>query len=172
MKRRIILYIATSSDGFIAGKDGSIKFLDKYNESGEDYGYKEFFSSIQSIIFGNNTYQQVGNTKEFKEWYKNTPIFVFSKKLKGKKDNVTFVNEDVKEFAEKLEGDVWMMGGASILDAFLKEDLIDEFIITIMPDKLGEGIPLFKEKDFEKQLKLIDTKKYSLGAIQKHYTRP
>jgi len=41
-----------------------------------------------------------------------------------------------------------------------------------MPDKLGEGIPLFKEKDFEKQLKLIDTKKYSLGAIQKHYTRP
>lgn len=169
MKRKIILYIATSTDGFIAGEKGSIEFLDKYNETGENYGYKEFFNSIQTIIVGNTTYQQVGKTKEFKEWYKKIPIFVFSKKLKGKEENVTFVQGDIKKFAQTLEGNVWMMGGASILNAFIEQNLVDEFIITIMQDTLGEGIPLFKERDFEKQLKLIDTKEYSLGVVQKHY---
>lgn len=63
MAKKIVLYIAMTLDGFIAKKDGSVDFLDKYNESGEDYGYKIFYKSVDSIIIGNTTYRQFGEKK-------------------------------------------------------------------------------------------------------------
>ncbi len=68
---------------------------------------------------GNTTYKQVGHTKEFDEYYKGKPVYVFSKKSSGKNKNVTFVNEDVKEFVRKLKGNIWLIGGACVLDEFL-----------------------------------------------------
>ena len=177
MEKKIILYIATSLDGFIAKKDGSIDFLDPDNKSGEgsgnnskdDYGYNEFYSSIGAIIMGNTTYKQVGDTKEFEEYYKDKPVFVFSREPKAKKKNVTFVHEDVKEFVKKLKSDTWLVGGASLLNEFLKNGLVDKFIITIIPVLLGEGIPLFKGDSNEKNLRLIDVKSYDSGVVQLSY---
>jgi len=180
MKNKIILYIATSLDGFIAKKDGSIDFLDPHNNSKgdsvnstvDDYGYNEFYSTIKTIVMGNTTYKQVGNTKEFEEYYRGKPIFVFSRNPPGKKNNVTFVNEDVNEFAKKLEGSTWLVGGASILNEFLKNNLVDEFIITIIPVLLGEGIPLFSgDKDIiDKNLRLLGIKSYDSGVVVMRYT--
>ena len=97
--------------GSLPEKNGSIDFLDSCKKSGDDsginggdnYGYNEFYASIGAIVMGNTTYTQVGATKEFEEYYKGKPIFVFSRKPKAKKNNVTFVNEDVKEFVKKIE---------------------------------------------------------------------
>jgi len=136
-----------------------------------DYGYKEFYASIGTIVMGNTTYEQFGDTKEFEEYYKDKPIFVFSRKSKDKKKNITFVNENVKEFVKKLKNNAWLLGGASIFDEFLKKDLVDEFIITVIPVLLGEGIPLFKGEGIEKNLKLLNVKSYGLGVVQMHYER-
>jgi len=171
MDKKVILYIAISLDGFIARKNGSVDFLDKYNKEGMDYGYKEFYASIGTIVMGNNTYEQFGDTKEFEEYYKSKPIFVFSRKPKDKKKNITFVNEDVKEFVNNLKNNAWLLGGASIFDEFLKKDLVDEFIITFIPVLLGEGIPLFKGEGIKKNLKLLNVKSYGLGVVQMHYER-
>ena len=160
-----------SLDGFIARKDGSVDFLEKYEKGKEDYGYKKFYDSIGTIIMGNTTYKQFGHTPEFDKYYENKPIFVFSRKPKDKKKNITFVKENVKKLSKKLKGNVWMLGGASIFNEFLKHDLIDEFIITVMPVILGEGISLFDKKNFEKSLKLLDVKKYDLGVVQLRYKR-
>jgi len=79
------------------------------------------------------------------------------------------VNSDVKDFIDSLsdEGNIWLVGGADIVKEFLKNNLIDEFIITIIPVVLGEGIPLFRNG--ERQLKLLDSKSYDSGVVQLHY---
>ena len=161
--KKIILYIATSVDGFIARKNGSVDWLTKFNNKEEDYGYKEFFDSIGTVILGNTTY------KEFKAPYGNKKCFVFSRKNTGKENNIIFVNSNVKEFIKGLsdeDGNIWLVGGADLAKEFLKNNLIDEFIITVIPTVLGDGIPLFRDGYGEHQLKLLNTKSYDSGVVQ------
>ena len=164
LPNKVILYIATSLDGFIARKNGSVDWLAKYENTEEDYVYKEFLGSVGTIILGNTTYQQ------FKAPYPNKKCFVFSRKNSGKEDNITFVNNSVKDFLNGLEDEnLWLVGGAEIAKEFLKHNLIDEFIITVIPTVLGEGIPLFGEGCGEHQLKLQNIKKYDSGIVQLFY---
>lgn len=174
MAKKIVLYIAMTLDGFIAKKDGSVDFLDKYNESGEDYGYKIFYKSVDSIIIGNTTYRQFGEKKEFMDYYKDKPIFVFSKKnnVTKNKENISFVNEDVESFCRKLKyNNTWLMGGGSILKSFLDKDLVDEFIITIMPELLGNGIRLFQSEKAFNQLRIKDIKTFKMNVVQITYAK-
>ena len=173
MPKNIILYIATSLDGFIARKDGSVDWLSPYEKGQEDYGYNEFYKKIGTVIMGNKTYKQV-LTCEFP--YRDKDCFVFTRnKDKSKDENVTFVNKSAKDLISQLNlrdnKNIWLVGGASIVDEFLKSDLIDEFIITIIPILLGDGIPLFKGRSNEKKLKLIDAKTFDSGLVQLRYKR-
>ena len=163
--KKIILYIATSLDGFIARKNGSVDWLSEFNNTGDDFGYKKFLDSVGTVILGNTTY------KEFKAPYENKKCFVFSRKNTGKKENIIYVNTEVKKFIKSLSDDenIWLVGGADIAKEFLKNNLIDEFIITVIPTLLGEGIPLFGEGCGEHKLKLLDTKSYDSGVVQLHY---
>ena len=164
LTNKVILYIATSLDRFIARKNGSVDWLAKYENTEEDYGYKEFFGSVGTVVLGNTTYQQ------FKAPYPNKKCFVFSRKNSGKEENITFVNNSVKDFLNGLEDEnVWLVGGAEIAKEFLKHKLIDEFIITVIPTVLGGGIPLFGEECGEHQLKLQNIKKYDSGIVQLSY---
>ena len=165
-KPKIILYIATSLDGFIASKDLSVAWLDKYQKKDTDYGYKKFFNSIDGVVVGNTT------QKQFPQNYERKPTFVFSRKKTEAKDNLTYVKGTVKNFMSKhsLKGNIWLLGGAEIIHQFLKEDLIDEFIIFVMPELLGEGVKLFKESTLKKKLKLINSKSYG-EVIELHYKK-
>ena len=97
VRNKIVLYIAKSLDGFIARKNGSVDWLDKFNETGEDYGYKKFLDTVDTLIMGNTTYKQVLGFGEFP--YKGKDCYVFSRKeRRNKDDNVTFVKGDVNEF--------------------------------------------------------------------------
>ncbi len=166
MTKKVILNIATSLDGFIARKNGSVDWLPEINNKEEDYGMKEFIDSVGTVILGNTTYTQFG------AHYPNKKCFVFSRKNTGKEDNITYVNSDVKDFIEGLrdeDGNIWLVGGADIVKEFLKNNLIDEFIITVIPIVLGEGISLFGEGCGEHKLKLQNIKSYDSGVIQLHY---
>lgn len=161
---KIILYIATSLDGYISRKNGSVDWLDKYNNAGHDYGYKEFYDSVDTVIVGNTTHEQ------FPQEYNGKSCFVFSRNSKASHENITFVRGDVKKFMEKVnpQGTIWLVGGADLVNQFLKYDLIDEFIISIMPEFIGDGIPLFKKMDFVKQLNLVGSNSYG-SVVQVHY---
>jgi dihydrofolate reductase len=165
MKPKIILYIASSLDGFIARIDGSVDWLDKYSESGQDYGYREFFESVDTVIVGNKT------QKKFPQKYGDKTCFVFSRSSEGTDGNITYVKGDVKEFMKKckLQGRIWLVGGADLIDQFLKYGLIDEFIISMMPEILGSGIPLFKTMDLTR-LKLVKSTPYG-NVMQVHYKK-
>jgi len=166
MKHKVILNIATSLDGFIARKDGSVDWLPEINNTKEDYGMKEFLDSVGTVILGNTTYAQFG------AHYPNKKCFVFSRKNSGKKDNITYVNSNVKDFINGLsenDGNIWLVGGADIVKEFLKNNLIDEFVITVIPIVLGEGIPLFGDGCGEHKLKLQNIMSYDSSVIQLRY---
>ena len=166
MKHKVILNIATSLDGFIARKDGSVDWLPEINNTKEDYGMKEFLDSVGTVILGNTTYAQFG------AHYPNKKCFVFSRKNSGKKDNITYVNSNVKDFINGLsenDGNIWLVGGADIVKEFLKNNLIDEFVITVIPTVLGEGIPLFGDGCGEHKLKLQNIMSYDSSVIQLRY---
>jgi len=164
--KKVILYIAVSVDGFIAAKDLSVKWLDKYFSKEMEGNYKKFFKEINTIIVGNTTH------KQFPQKYEGKPTFVFSKKKKGKDENITYVKGNAKNFLKKYKpkGKIWLLGGAEIINHFLKEKLVDEMRIFVMPELLGEGVRLFKEGNKNKMFKLIGKKSYG-DVIELHYKK-
>ena len=135
-KRKIIVTIATSADGFIARKDGAVDWLDRPRPKGEDYGMGKFFKSIDTVIYGRKTYDMavkfVEEGIEIPDDGSKIRNYVFSRRRPPKKvlPGFQFVNETIKKFAGCVRGekgkDIWMMGGGGIIASFLDEDEIDE----------------------------------------------
>jgi dihydrofolate reductase len=143
--RKCILYIATSIDGFIADEFGGIKWIDEFGKGEGDNGYAEFLKTIDIVIMGRKTYDQVLTFGNFP--YGEMKCYIYSRAQKTIKDNIEFTNESVDLLIPRLKQqigkDIWLIGGADLIDSFLKFDLIDVFIITLIPVILGKGIPLF-----------------------------
>jgi dihydrofolate reductase len=167
--RKIVLFIACSLDGYIAGTDDDISWL----FSDEDYGYTKFLASIDTVIMGRRTYDQVLRMGPFP--YQGKDCYVFSRSVMGGDENVEFVDRSVNEFVQTLmekEGsDIWLVGGSELIDAFMKGRLVDEFIISIHPVVLGEGISLFKSGLPRQDLVLKGNMTFSSGLVQVHYTQ-
>ncbi len=174
--RKIIVYIATSADGFIARKDGAVDWLDRPRTAG-DYGIGKFYKSIDTILWGRKTYELV---LKFQKEGKDTPNmgdiknYAFSRKPPKKvAAGFEFVKEPIKKFAKRLRAqkgkNIWMMGGGGIIASFLEAGAIDEFIIHVMPTFIGEGIPLIAPARRTVPLKLVSCKKFSDGVVRLHY---
>lgn len=168
--QKVILYIAVSLDGYIAREDGSVDWLDDLEVEG-DGGYSEFYDSIDTVIMGNKTYQ---HTKILADEYPypGKRSYVYSRTAQAADEHVQFVSGDpavwMQQVKEEAGSNIWLIGGAEVLDAFMKADLVDEFIISYIPVILGSGIPLFKTGNAEVKLRLIDVKQYGQMA-QLHY---
>lgn len=155
MTRKIVLYIAMSLDGYIATKDDNLEWLFKTEGDG-DNGYAEFYDTIDTIILGRRTYDWILDHESDNFPYKNKQCYVFSKTKQGKDKNVEYINGNITEFVKNLKQtdgkDIWIVGGGELLHDFIEQGLVDEWIITIAPTILGDGIPLFKKLDFETRL--------------------
>jgi dihydrofolate reductase len=178
-KRKIIVYIATSADGFIARPDGSVDWLDRPNPKG-NYGMGAFYKTIDTVLWGRKTcdtaldFQKKGvSGSAFDKKVKN---YVFTRSLPETPApaGVEFVSEPIKAFATRLRKkkgkDIWMMGGASIIASFLDEGDIDSFMIHVIPTFIGEGIPLIAPGRRTVALELISCKKFPDGVVKVHYT--
>ena len=163
---KIIVYIATSLDGYIAREDGNIDWLPESAES----GYDTFYKSVDTVIMGKTTYDQVLTFGEYP--YKDKKSFVFTTNNQTKDENAEFVS-DVDKFVKDgfpgVDKNIWLVGGAQIIASFLKQKVVDEIIVTIVPIILGKGIPLFKNIENETKLELVKTEKYT-QLVDLHYT--
>jgi dihydrofolate reductase len=140
--RKIIVYIATSADGFIARPDGDVAWLDRPRPKGH-YGMPAFFKSIDTILWGRKTYAkglEMGMERGMKAAGFGPQIknYVFLRHAqKSSVPTFEFVNEPVKTFAQRLRAQpgkhIWMMGGGEIIASFLDQGEIDEFRIDIIP---------------------------------------
>lgn len=171
--RKIITYIATSADGYIARPDGSVDWLDRPMPKGA-YGMNAFFKSIDTILWGRKTFDESierGGTSQFGEGIKHF-VFTHNPPTSSLLD-VVFVNEPVGPFAKSLRRktgkDIWMMGGAKVIASFLDAGCIDEFVIHVIPVFIGEGIPLVAAGKRNIELKLLSTKRYADGVVRLHY---
>ena len=172
---KIILSIACTLDGFIARENGSVDFLDPFNEdAGDNNWFADFLKNISAIIMGNITFQQYHTHPGFFEFYKGKEIYVFSHNPNLTHDKVTFVNTTPEEFLRKLntDKDIWLLGGAKIIKIFKDLNLIDEYIIGIVPVIIGRGIRLFEESDFDRKLTFVKTEVFNSGIVNLCYTKP
>ncbi len=177
MEKKNSVFIATSIDGFIADKDGGIDWLDSVpNPDNEDQGYYGFMDRIDALVMGRNTFEVVCGFDI--EWPYQKPVFVLSntleripEKYSGKAILVKGpLREVLAEIHEKGYHRLYIDGGKTI-QSFLKEDLIDEMIITIIPILLGEGIPLFSALSERLAFECIETKISLRVAFQSHFVR-
>ena len=169
--RKLVLYIAASLDGYIATQDDSLEWLFETEGEGNN-GYSEFISTVNTILMGRRTYDWLIEKEKGNFPYKNKECYVFSKSQKGRNENVEYIDQDVVEFTNKIKkqdgANIWLVGGGVLLHSFIKERLVDEFIITIAPTLLGHGIPLFRETDVEIELKLMGIRKFN-QFVELHY---
>lgn len=172
-ERKIVCYIATSLDGYIATEDDSLEWLFQVEGEG-DAGYTEFMETIDAVVMGRRTYDWVMEAENGEYPYQGLASYVFSSATDKEEPFVTFTNQNIASFAADLKAqpgkNIWVIGGSKLLDGFVKEDLIDEWVISIAPTLIGKGIPLFQKNDVEIPLKLKSVKSYGQFA-QLHYER-
>lgn len=177
MRAKASIFIATSLDGYIARKNGSLDWLDKANAlvaPAEDCGFKSFFKSVDVLIMGRKTFETVLG---FGDWpYSSKKVIVLSHSKINIPDDlpksVSYSNHSPKVLVQNLTQEgfkhLYIDGGKTI-QSFLQSDLIDEITITKIPVILGEGIPLFSSIGKDISLKLIHCQSYDFGYVQLKY---
>ncbi|MEO6681197.1 MAG: dihydrofolate reductase family protein [Ginsengibacter sp.] len=174
--RKLIIYIASSLDGYIAKPNDDLSFLKLVEKNDEDYGYAAFIATIDTIILGRKTYDWV--IKEIgASYYANGErnVYVITRTERPAAGKAIFYTGDLTELIQQLKSEegknIFCDGGAEVIDALIKDDLIDEYIISIIPVLLGSGTKLFKDNRPEQELELISSKSFDTGLTQLHYKR-
>lgn len=174
--RKISLFIATSLDGYIAKPDDDLSFLKLVEKEGEDYGYAEFTDTIDTLIIGRRTYDYV--LKEIgPSHYDNgqRDVYVITRNERPQTGRTIFYTGNLTKLVERLKSEkgknIYCDGGAEVINELLKHDLIDEFIISVIPVLLGNGTRLFKDGRHEQTLEFIKAKTFETGLAQLHYKR-
>ena len=177
MKYKNSIFLGVSLDNYIADKNGGLDWLNMIPlPEGEDMGYHQFMSGIDALVMGRTTFETVCGFDI--EWPYQKPVFVLSSTL-------TEIPEDYRDKAFLLSGELksildtihkkgynsLYIDGGVIVQNFLLEDLIDEFILTTIPIILGDGVPLFAKQPKSIELELISSKIYADHIVQNHYTR-
>lgn len=186
MRPQIIYYVAASIDGYIATPDGSVDWLNSFADSseenrGEDYGYGAFYRSIDGLVMGSRTYEQVCS---FGEWvYPGKPCWVLSQRsawggctkqsIPVAQPEVTLTNQSPEAIVPLLAAQglqrVWLVGGGQVATAFHRQGLIDEYFLSLMPIVLGSGIPLLQPSERSQRLELMESKSFPSGVLQVRY---
>lgn len=175
--RKIKLYIAASIDGYIADPDGGLDWLSGYPITPElNYGYNEFFNSVDSVIMGGRTYRDILNMDVLYPYSeKISYIITRNKNNQATIENIQFLSENIIETISNLKEqqgkDIWLVGGGEIISILLDNNLVDEMIITHIPKILGDGIPLFPKMRVESNWKLLNSQSYNNGVLSVEYQR-
>jgi dihydrofolate reductase len=174
--RNLSLFIATSLDGYIAKQNDDLSFLKLVEKEGEDYGYAEFTANIDIIILGRKTYDYV--LKEIgSSHYDNgqRDVYVITRTERPRAGRTTFFTGKLSGLVQRLKSEsgknIYCDGGAEIINELLKNDLVDEFIISVIPVLIGSGTRLFKDGRPEQILELVSVKTFDTGLTQLHYRR-
>jgi dihydrofolate reductase len=175
-RRKVIVHIATSADGYIARPDGDLEWLTSRPAPAGFYGMDAFTRSIDTKILGRKTYEasrRLGARFDSKE---RTIVFSRHPPPPDAPPGVEFVSEAIGPFVDRLRAqpgkDIWLMGGGEIIASFLDERAIDEFVVSVAPVFIGEGIPLIARRHRHVPLELLSVERFADGLAQTRYRIP
>ena len=167
-KRKIVMNLCTSLDGFIEGPQGEIDWC----LTDQDYGMTEFLARIDTIFLGRTSYDQLMGTMP--DAFPDKKKVVFSRTMTPASNGPQVIKADIKKEVDAIlntpGGDIWLFGGAILSTSLLELNLVDEFIVSIHPLVLGSGKALFLPLNTRKKLMLNDSVTFSTGLLQVHYS--
>ncbi|MBK8699684.1 MAG: dihydrofolate reductase [Saprospiraceae bacterium] len=173
MKGKVCLYIATSIDGYIAAPGDDLGFLSSVAKEGEDYGYAAFVSRVDAVVIGRKTYDWV--LKHAAYPHTGVDSYVVTRTPRETSGRITFYTGDLAELVtslkEKHSRYIYCDGGAALVNALLKLDLIDEMILSTIPVMLGAGIKLFSDGRPVQKWEVASVTPYDTGLVKVHYLR-
>jgi len=170
MPSEIVLFIATSLDGYIASPDGTVDWL--FHDA--DYGYTAFMASLDAVVVGRKTWEQAKTFEEVP--FAGKQVFVFSRtNAPAIDERVQYVLGDiatvVAELRRSLRRNVWLVGGGELIRQFIAHRLMDEFRLFVHPILLGVGIPLFLLHSERTDLTLQGCHAFPSGLVELRYRR-
>jgi dihydrofolate reductase len=185
LMRKIILFMHTTLDGFVAGPKGEMDWI-KLDDEIFDYAGARTNDS-DTAIYGRVTFQMMDSywptagdkpsagkhDIDHSRWYNSVEKIVLSRTLQTDNPKVRVIGNDVAREITKLKQsagkDILIFGSPSAAHFLMQEDLIDEFWLFVNPVLIGEGIPLFKDIKNRILLKLVGSTAFSCGVIGLHY---
>ena len=172
-RRNVIVHIATSADGYIARPDGDLEWLTSRPAPEGFYGMNAFMRSIDTMLLGRKTYEV--SLRMGAKFDSTSRTIVFSRHAPpaDAPSGVEFVTGAIGPFVKRLREhpgkDIWLMGGGELIDSFLDEHAIDQFVISVIPVFIGDGIPLIARRHRQVPLDLHSIERFEDGVVQLHY---
>lgn len=175
-RRQVIVHIAASADGYIARPDGDLEWLISRPAPEGFYGMEAFMKSVDTKVLGRKTYEESLRLGEKFDSGSRTIVFSRHAPPAGTPPGVEFVNEAIGPFVRRLREqpgkDIWLMGGGELIASFLDEQAIDEFVVSVVPVFIGDGIPLIARRHRDVPLDLQSVERFEDGLVQLRYRVP
>lgn len=176
--KKVVLYIAMSLDGYIADKNGGVSWLVGENKDDYTSSYDEFIKTVDTIIMGHNSYNQIITELSPENWvYEGLQTYVLTHRGQITRRDIEFTDTSIDDLINRIRvkdgnsgKDIWLCGGSDVVHQFIEKDLIDRYHITVIPTILGAGIRLFKKLDQPLLLKHISNKSIN-GMVDVVYDR-
>lgn len=172
-RRKIIVHIAASADGYIARPDGDLDWLTSRPAPKGFYGINAFMRTIDTLLLGRKTYEvslRLGGKFDSKN---RTIVFSRHAPPADVPPGVEFVSAEIGPFVSRLRAqpgkDIWLMGGGELIASFLDAGAIDEFVVSVVPVFIGDGIPLIARRHRHVPLELRSVAQFEDGLVQLHY---
>ena len=173
-RRRVIVHIAASADGYIARSDDDLDWLSSRPVPEGFYGMNAFMKSVDTNLLGRKTYEMsLRLGAKFDSEKVRTIVFSRGAPPTDAPPGVEFVSGPIGLFVNQLREepgkDIWLMGGGELIASFLDEGAVDEFVISVVPVFIGDGIPLIARHPRLTQLDLHSVERFDDGLVQLHY---
>ncbi|MCE5189417.1 MAG: dihydrofolate reductase family protein [Eubacteriales bacterium] len=174
--RNVVLFLAMSLDGYIAAPDGSVGWLGGQNPGGNDFGsYERFLAGVSDVVMGYTTYHQLKTELCPDAWpYPEQTTHVLTHRTAESSEHIAFTGEPLDALIRRLRsqqgGEIWICGGASVVNQCIQLGLIDRYHISVIPTILGDGIRLFGVLEREVPLRLLSTENYN-GIVDLVYAK-
>ena len=172
-RRKVIVHIGTSADGYIARPDGGLDWLTSRPKPKGFYGVAEFMRSIDTRLIGRKTFEISRHLGA--KFDSTTRTIVFSRQAAppDAPSGVEFARDAIGPFVRRLRAqpgrDIWLMGGGELIASCLDANVIDEFVMTVTPVFIGEGIPLIARRYRQTALELQSVERFEDGVVQLRY---
>jgi dihydrofolate reductase len=163
-------FVACSVDGFIAGPEGELDWLDTVKEAGQDYGYAAFVASVDTVLMGRRTYDA---SLGFGAWpHAGKECYVATHRPPPSRHGERFIAGAPEDMLALLAGagarHVYVDGG-DLIQQFIAGGLVDDVTLSIVPLLLGAGTPLFRAGGALRNLSLEALASYPTGLVQVRY---